>query len=450
MSAGATEEIITTPAALQEIVEGALETQRTEFKEEMKTTLEALEAGKAARGPVQAGDETRAEDADPELEKMRAAAAPEMSRVTGNMTEGWERKAALAYKHDPRIATAAREMRNTEDDWWIKEWAVGQMSGNPGRSLRAAEFLMRKHGGQRVDGNLANLATLGLELVPEPLSDLVFVQKQLSQVMAPLATPFTSASGNIRIPKELVGNLAQATKVAQTTDAIVPVPAQVLTAVEFARLRMDVKKGKVLLAINDELLDQNAYDVVTLIAGQAGKALGRLSDDQIVVDGDNIGENHTDSLTETADAIETAGALFTDVKVRKMWADPLAGYRANGIWVTDVAGLVVLNTLEDSGGKVIFTPADAALSVLVGQGQGVAGIGTMLSRPVYEVNNAGGRLFFGDPETIAVLHDGKGIQSKIQPIPGLDTSFFQWTEQEDSLILEGTAWARTDAAIALT
>lgn len=420
--------------------------------EEISTVVgeafDKLGLGRSDGKPVQSDDGTRdALPVDERLDQMRTESVPLMRVVSGGMTEGWERKAEFHYKTCRQIPEAARALRNTEDDWHIKEWALGQMTGNPGRSLRAAEFLMRKYA--RVSGNLANIATLGLELVPEPLSDLVWVQRQLSQVMQPLCTNFTSSNGNIRVPKELV--VADATKVAQTTDAIVPVPSITLAAATFARLRLDVKKGKVLLAINDELLDQNAFDVVTLISGQAGRALGRLSDTQIVVDGDGVGENHTDSLLENADVIETtAGALFTDVKVRKMWADPIAGHRANGIWVTDVAGLVVLNQLEDSGGKVVFTPADAALSVLVGQGQGVTGIGTMLSRPVYEVVDANGRLFFGDPEAIGVLSDGKGIRSKIEPIPGLDTAFFQWTEQQDSRLLEGTAWTRTDAAIALT
>ena len=417
----------------------------------IKEAIAALDINKPARSPVQLGgsDDTRTEEAeDSRRDEMRDVARGIIQ------TEGWERKAAVHYKMSPNIPEAARELRNPVDDYYMAEWLIGVYEGNTARAMQGAEYLHRRHG-LRVDGNLqTGIGALGGDLVPEPFADLVYVQIQLLEVMAPLCMRFTSERGNLTVPKELVTNLIVSTQVAQTTDTGAgggtDTPAPTLADPKFAKLKLQTHKAKASVLINDELVEQSPFDVVTLVTNQAGKAIALASDDQIVTLGDGIGENHTDSLTTNADIdATTVGTLFDSIKVRAMWGIPISGHKANGIWVTDNAGLGVLNLLEDAGGKVIFTPADQALSVLIGQGQGVTGIGTMLSRPVYEVRNAGGRLFFGDPGAIGVLDDGRGLKVKIEPIPLMDTRAYSWSRQRDSRLLEGTAWARTSVAIAI-
>ncbi len=455
MSAAATPETITTTEPeLTAMVKGIIDEERkvgVEAAEKVaRDVLAAAGLGRATHGPVATGgDETREQEADPQLDQMRA----ESSRII--VSERWERQARLSYDIDPNIPEASRKLRNVEDDHWIAQWARGKWFKDLAQEGRALDFLSRKYGGQRVDGNLQTVdGALGGDLVPDAFSDLVYIQEQNSEVLAPLTTRFVHQFGNLEVPRELLGSLMTAPGVAETTDSDPPgtnVPTPIVEDVKFGPILFRVKKGKAQVKVSDELLTMTPYSLVTILAAQAGKALGIRSDNQIIVLGDGTGTNHTDSLTNSSEVdATTVGTTFTAAKILDMWGIPKAGHRRNGIWLADIEALRVLNKILDTaGGKVIFTPADAALSQLIGQGQGVTGIGVMLGRPVYEVEDTGGLLFFGDPRAIGVLDDTTGITSKVETIPMMDQQAFSWSRKRDSNILEGTGWARTTVPIAI-
>ncbi len=442
MSEAATEEITTTSAAFKAAVEGALKVQREEFKTEMATALAARETG-PVRQPVATGGDNRT-DEDPKRAEMREHARGIIVR------EGWESDAVRHYATDRSVPESQRTVRNVETDHFIAEWFRAIHHQDFQRQARAAEFF-----NVRVDGNLqTGVGNLGGDLLPQPFSDQVYVQQQLNEVMAPLCTRFTHDHGRMTIPKELRTDLLDAVGKAETSDTGAgggtDTPLPVLGSAKFGQLVLDTKKGDVTILVSDEMLEQPPYQIVTNLAAQAGRAHARRSDDQIVVLGDGTGTNHTDSLTNNSDVNSaTVGTAFDAAKVLDMWGLPIAGHRANGIYLADAAALRVLNKVLGPDGRVIFTPADAALSALVAQGQGVAGIGTMVGRPVFEVNSTAGLLLFGDPRAIAVLDDGKGMRSKVEVIPLMDTTAFRWQQSRDSGLLEGTAWARTSVAIAI-
>jgi HK97 family phage major capsid protein len=447
--------------------------------EEMEKALDAAEA----KGREDAVEEAKkaARDAATEIttaiaEQVRKVKAPidtSGSELTGNddpargITDaervqvtrqclGWESAAKRHYAYDVNVPEATRKMRCVQDDHYIAQWARGVAKADPALRAGSIDWLERKYGrdvdGVRVSGNLTTtIADLGGDWIPTPFSNIVFVIQQLAEVLAPRCMQLVHPEGRVAVPRELTVMVASG--VDETTDTSPPgtdVPAVPLAAATFDNVPMLVHKGKVVIKISREMLDMTPYALVTLLTTQAGTALGLYSDNQIAVDGDGLGTNYSNSLINDSNIDATiVGTSFTHDKIKALWNKLVSPYKGQAVWVTDAAGIGVLNELEDTEGRSVFQIGTDPTAVLTG-GQGAPGIGTMLTRPLLEVNDIGGHLVFVVLGRQAVLEDGKGITSVVadQQFALQEQVGYLWSQRRDFEVITPAAAARTSVPIA--
>lgn len=453
---------------------------------EIKTTQEAMDGALAtaeAKGREDALEEAKvaAREAAVEMtsaiaEQVRKVKAPidtSGAELTGNtdpargITDiervqvtrqclGWESGAKRHYMYDVNVPNAVRKMRCVEDDHYIAQWLRGVAKGDPALRAGSIDWIERKYGrdvdGVRVSGNLTTtIADLGGDWIPTPFSNMVFVIQQLSEVLAPRCMQLVHREGRVSVPRELTAMVA--TGVDETTDTSPPgtdVPAVPLAAATFDNVPMIVHKGKVVIKISREMLDMTPFALVTLLSTQAGTALGLYSDAQIAVDGDGTGTNYSNSLINDSNIDATiVGTTFTATKIKQLWNKVVSPYKSQAVWVTDADGIGVLNELEDTEGRSVFQIGTDPTAVLTG-GQGAPGIGTMLTRPLLEVNDIGGHLVFVVLGRQAVLEDGKGITSVVadQQFALQEQVGYLWSQRRDFEVITPAAAARTSVPIA--
>lgn len=141
----------------------------------------------------------------------------------------------------------------------------------------------------------------------------------------------------------------------------------------FSSILLQPKKQAFIVKIANELLDDAGFDIASVIAEQAGNAIG-FRVNQLATVGTGVSE--TEGIVTAAGSGVTAGttnAITADELIQLAYSLDGAARRLPGVgWQMNTATLGVVRRLKDGDGSYIFNP-------------GVGGVGdTLLGYPIFE------------------------------------------------------------------
>jgi HK97 family phage major capsid protein len=145
------------------------------------------------------------------------------------------------------------------------------------------------------------------------------------------------------------------------------------SAPTFSSILLQPKKQAFIVKIANELLDDAGFDIESVIAEQAGNAIGFRVNDLATV---GTGVSETEGIVTAAGSGVTAGttnAFTVDELIRLAYSLDGSARRLPGVgWMVNTATAGVIRRLKDDDGQYIFNP-------------GVGGVGdSILGYPVFE------------------------------------------------------------------
>jgi HK97 family phage major capsid protein len=341
-----------------------------------------------------------------------------------------------------RLPEQERAWRNPKVDealrGWIQALATRRMDTAERIRLEVDDDYLKAAGSSERATTLYGTvtATSGLgqgtggALAPLPFANSLVLARDKRARMRGLVQRFTSDSNTLRVPTAGVATAAMAAEGATAAQGEPTWGSQLLSK----------KKAQAVFKASEEMLQDSAFNLVSVFAERAGSALAALEDTQICTS-NGTAPNITESLgsatiTEVAEATSTV-LIYEDV------VDVFFGlpdqYHQGAAWFGNAQMMGFLSILLDGNGRPIFTPGGGAPAIV---GDSVAGqVGTIFGRPVYLVPLANGSLFVGDPSYYGML-DGGPVTVKVSDAPSWSTDLvdFKVTERFDGAVLVEDAW----------
>jgi HK97 family phage major capsid protein len=141
----------------------------------------------------------------------------------------------------------------------------------------------------------------------------------------------------------------------------------------FASVLLSPKKQAFIVKIANELLDDAGFDIASVIAEQAGNAIGFRVNDLATV---GTGSTETEGIVTAAGSGITAGttnAITADELIQLAYSLDGAARRLPGVgWMMNTSTLGAVRRLKDDDGAYIFNP-------------GLGGVGdSLLGYPIFE------------------------------------------------------------------
>ncbi len=406
-----------------------------EMEPEAFTASIATSVGTALQSALEAAGVGR-------VDETRIVARPGETRVpamaAGRVTPTWE----YLYRSLPDWE---REVRTPESDYDIAQYFKAQVARDSAGMRTICEKYNSREG--ESDWERAALAEgadpTGGFLVPTPMSTVIIAKRSQIEVIGPRAAQYSSANQVLEVPTEAVLMTALGFAEAAT------ITEQSAT---FGQVVFTKKKSAAATRSSRELLDDNPFNLVSLISDQAARAFAVYNDAQDAVDGDGTGTNQTDALDDNSsigviDA--TVGTLvYNDISA--IFYGLLSQYRAFASWIMDNTIIKICAELLDTNGRPIFVGANEAATPLTG-GQGAPGVGTILGRPVLEstgMPNVGaapaGVIIFGDLSRYGVLNDGAiRVESSDQVAFLEDQIVWKFVQRRDGAVLQAEAFKKS-------
>lgn len=366
------------------------------------------------RLPVGAGGERR----------QARPARREPSRPLIRITPGEE----LLYRTLPK---AQREFRKPETDHYIAEWIRGMAYKDDRRMRLAADHLNALERADTLEGTTTVTAGVGSglsqgtggALIPLPLATLIIRARDKASKLRALATKYTSPTLTMRAPNVGVATAAMAAEGAAAAQG-----EPTLAAKTFSKKKMQFNAEA-----SAEMLEDTAYNLVSIYSERAGSAFGALTDVQICTSNGtapNITESFA-SATVTAVTEAVAGTVgYADV-LKLYYALPQQ-YRSGACWLATGDVLALLSAIRTTGGMPIFSQQSGYAAPVADDGPGSEG--QIFRKEVYDVPMTAGELWFGNPEFYGIL-EGGGITAKTYDIPTADSTGFRFTTRWDGLML---------------
>jgi HK97 family phage major capsid protein len=207
--------------------------------------------------------------------------------------------------------------------------------------------------------------TQGGYMVPDEFRRELIVALDQANVMRGLATVFTTQSGVMSLPVlSTHGDAGWTTEASAFTEA----------TPNTSEITLNAYKGSMLIKVNDELLNDSAFDVSGLVAREFARGLGRLEEAAFVAgsgSGQPTGVVGGSSLGKTATA---TNAITADELMDTFYALGRA-YRQNAVWLmhdTTIKAIRKLKTGVSSDNTYLWSP-----------GLSSGEPDTLLGRPVY-------------------------------------------------------------------
>jgi HK97 family phage major capsid protein len=291
------------------------------------------------------------ESAETEGRGLDSAELQKIDRIEDDIRRADE-SITVAKRNEERKFEAAEASRNFVPS------AETQNAGDIFRSLAMGE--VRSH-------TFEKRATLlpGVNTVPVDFLDQVYGIARLVGPMLDVSDVITRTSGNdLRIP----------TYTAYSTASQVSAGSAIADSdPTFASVLLSPKKQAFIVKIANELLDDAGFDIASVIAEQAGNAIGFRVNDLATV---GTGSTETEGIVTAAGSGITAGttnAITADELIRLAYSLDGAARRLPGVgWMMNTSTLGAVRRLKDDDGAYIFNP-------------GLGGVGdSLLGYPIFE------------------------------------------------------------------
>jgi len=322
------------------------------------------------------------------------------------------------------------DIRSVQGDQEIKSFLIAL-------ARKDYETLSRLERKSRVDHKRANEmligasdATSGLgadttggRLVPLPLSQLISTILQRNATMRQIAQVFTSDAETLRIVLQ-TGHVTPAWEPELDT----------LTEVKpsYSSKLLMKKKMAFITPVSNELLNDSAFNIGSLIAQEAAQTMADEEDTQFATS-DGTGGQPTQGLDLFADALTAsheiaAKGVGTDevnlAHLNDMFFGVHKPYRRLGTWVGPDSTLKLLSQMVDGMGRPILNMQNAAANVVSDQYPGA--IGQIFNRPVVEAPVASGRLYFGDIRRAYMILDSGSVQAMASEHAGFENDIVKF------------------------
>jgi HK97 family phage major capsid protein len=333
-----------------------------------------------------------------ELDKPERGALPEFYRQPA------EHRAVSRFSSPTEplyrgLSEEEREWRNPDSDFWIGEWLRGRYNSDHGKMLLAGakldEMFPRAVMTEGTAGAGGAVSTgTGGELVPRPLEAIVYIARDRVAKMRRFATIFQMTAQQHNVPTAAsmtAAMVAEGTGAAQSEPAVAQVPLVAHVAGVQARA-------------TKELVNDSAYNLVTILSQRGGAALGVLEDNEFFKDGTGTAP-HVTKLSGTGLVLTTATFLpYSDVL--SMYHTLGQQYRDNAIWFIESGVLEMLGNVRDGNGRPFYQGLQETPGPITDD---PSAVGTILRKPVYEVPLTAGDIWFGDPSQY-VVGNRQGIE----------------------------------------
>jgi HK97 family phage major capsid protein len=292
-----------------------------------------------------------------------------------------------------RLSEAEQQWRNPDSDHWCVDWLRGNLAKDYGRMLNASKKLEGIYGravmteGFAGAGGAVSTGTGG-ELVPRPLEQVIYIARDKLAKMRRFATIYPMTAQQHNIPT--AGSMTAAV-VSEATGAAQSEPDVAQVALEAMVFGVQARVTRELLA------DAPAMTVMNVISTRAGSGLASLEDAEFFKEGTGT-RPHVTKLSGTGYALTTATALaFTDML--GIYHTLGQQYRDNAVWFISSSVLQLLSNVRDGNGRQFYEGLVDRPGPITDD---AGAIGTILRKPVYEVDLTSGDIWFGDPSQYAI------------------------------------------------
>jgi HK97 family phage major capsid protein len=370
-----------------------------------------------------------------EREAYEAEMAEALRDLTGAKRDGlpeFDRIETRSSPTDPlyrRLPEDEREWRNPDSDHYMAQWIRGRAYNDRATMLQAhAKLEQMFPRAVMTEGTALGTGAVatgtGAELVPRPLQNVVMIARDRIAKMRRFATIYQMTTQETNIPTAAAMTAAmvlEGTGAAQSEPAIAQVPLIAHVAGVQARA-------------TKELVEDAAYNLVTILSTRGGTALGKLEDEEFLKAGTGT-KPHVTKISGTGYVLQTGAALaYTDML--GIYHTCGQQYRGNAVWFISSSVLQLLGNVRDGMGRPMYqgmTETPAAIT----DDPGAAG--TIFRKPVYEMDLTSGDIFFGDPSQYAI-GDRRGITIEVSNDARFLTREVVW------MITERIAGNNTDTA----
>jgi HK97 family phage major capsid protein len=326
-------------------------------------------------------------------------------------------------------------VRTPEGDREIKEYmlALQEKDNTTLQRLHAKAVDDYKRANEMVIGAMDADSGLGADLtggrlVPLPLSNLLISVLQRTATMRQVGQLFTTSAATLRVVLQSGHGTAAWSG---ENDALTN------TRANYSSKMLIKKKLTWLTVVSNELLADSAFNIVNLVAADAGQTMAAEEDLQLCVS-DGTGNLPTEGLDTFATTLtgthEIAPGTAATID-KKLLVDMFFGvhkpYRTGAVWLAGDDVLALLTQLYDAQGRPILNLMTEPLAPVSDQFPGA--IGKIMNRPIIEIPCAAGKLYFGDWKRGFMVLDGGGIVASASADAGFenDVTKFRFIRRVD-------------------
>ena len=187
--------------------------------------------------------------------------------------------------------------------------------------------------------------------------------------------------------------------------------------------------GKMVMSRN--LLEDEAANVVPVFVQLMGDAIGKLEDSQIIRTG-SAGAPGLAKMTGVAYSETTSGALGYQDVAGCYYALPQQ-YRDDAMWLVNGTVLSLMANVRDGQGRPFYSSLLQPPMVMDDSSTGnrMAGaVGTLLGKPVHEVDSTAGDVYFGDPFRNYTMGRRRGLTVESSRDARFETRRIVWLVSE--------------------
>ncbi len=396
------------------LVKDALETRDDRLREEFRTGLLAL-------------SEPQRDDVKDILPDTKRDEAPIVSRKQP-MDPLYER----LYRANP----ITRDWRTPDLDHYNAQWFRSHVRKDRNGMAQAIEKLGEVSGMGRAvttysEGDISADPTGVLDgsagdWLPQPLANVVEIARDEVAVLPSRVENLVMTSGTLRVPTAAAFTVEMVAEGATST-AAGPAAASVM-------LKAQKMSGFAKMSI--EALADAAFNLISLLASRAGRAMGALEDVEICTS-DGSAPSISGKLEGGNVAEATSTVLIYEDLVTLLFALGKV-YRTNAIWLGNAFTMTLLSTLMDGNSQPILKLPGQQPNVI---SDAPGAIGTLFGKGVFEVPLANGELIFGDPKGyVFARRSGIAIASSTESSFSSDLVDLKITQRLDGELIDVLAF----------
>jgi HK97 family phage major capsid protein len=349
---------------------------------------------------------------------------PKEHRGTITLSNPWD----SVYRHmDEKV----RAIRNPDTDHWMAEEFRGIAYNDRARVFQAqAELfgLFRANTVEGVAGDSGAYSTgTGGTLVSRPVEELVLIARDKVSKMPRFASAMTMTKQTHSVPTGNAMTTYQTSEAGTTTQGEPTYAAVQLTAVKTGA------RGVLSL----EMLEDADANVVSFMTTRAGMAIGAAQEAQFWRTGNGTAPNISAFAAGTAFAETTSGTLDMSSVIVCYHTCPQV-YRQNGAWYAASNVLQEMSKVKDGNGRPMYQGMVDAPRTL---GDDSGAMGTLMGKPVYEVDATAGTIHFGDMRALYLVGTRKGITARMSEHAQFAAGLveFIWEQRYDGINVDTAA-----------